>query len=312
MAGAVRRALVSALGLLLPILASVTVLVSMSACRAAVQPDTQREPTLPPSRVPVLSIAAASAAEDSAGMAFTVRLTADRGRTVSVDYATEPGTAEAGSDYRAASGTLTFRPREALAQIVRVPILDDRLVEADETFTVTLSGASNATLAAAVATGTIIDDDALAVTVTAAPHTVEEGSPAGFAVTLTGAISSEVTLEWATADGTARAGADYEAVAGGTLTFRPDAAPTGRLAVRTLQDDLEEGTETFTVTLMRIVLPDGQQVGPATATGTIADDDALSVRVSPMRWQWSRARRQPLRLPSAVRAPRPRWWWTTR
>ena len=275
-----RRSLVSALGLLLPILASVTVLVSMSACRAAVQPDTQREPTLPPSRVPVLSIADASAAEDSASMAFTVRLTADRGRTVSVDYATEPGTAEAGSDYRAASGTLTFRPREALAQIVRVPILDDRLVEADETFTVTLSGASNATLAAAVATGTIIDDDALAVTVTAAPHTVEEGSPAGFAVTLTGAISSEVTLEWATADGTARAGADYEAVAGGTLTFRPDAAPTRRLAVRTLQDDLEEGTETFTVNLMQVVLPAGQQVGPATATGTITDDDALSVGVS--------------------------------
>ena len=161
-----------------------------------------------------------------------------------------------------------------------MPILDDRLVEADETFTVTLRGASNATLAAAVATGTIIDDDALAVTVTAAPHTVEEGSPAGFAVTLTGAISSEVTLEWATADGTARAGADYEAVAGGTLTFRPDAAPTRRLAVKTLQDDLEEGTETFTVKLMQVVLPAGQQVGPATATGTITDDDALSVGVS--------------------------------
>ena len=282
MAGAVRRGLVSALGLLLPILASVTVLVSMSACRAAVQPDPQREPdpTLPSSSVPVLSISDASAVEDSAGMAFTVRLTADRGRTVTVDYATVPGTAEAGTDYSAASGTLTFRPREALAQLVRVPILDDRVVEADETFTVTLSGASNATLGAAVATGTIIDDDALAVTVTAAPHTVEEGSPAGFAVTLTGAISSEVTLEWATADGTARAGADYEAVAGGTLTFRPDAAPTRRLAVRTLQDDLEEGTETFTVNLMQVVLPDGQQVGPATATGTITDDDALSVGVS--------------------------------
>ena len=252
----------------------------MSACRAAVQPDTQREPTLPSSSVPVLSIADASAVEDSAGMAFTVRLSADRGRTVTVDYATVPGTAEAGTDYGAASGTLTFRPREALAQMVRVPILDDRLVEADETFTVTLSGARNATLAAAVATGTIVDDDALAVSVTAAPPTVEEGSPAGFDVTLTGAISSEVTLEWATADGTARAGADYEAVAGGILSFQPDSAPTRRLAVRTLQDDLEEGAETFTVTLMQVVLPDGQQVGPATATGIIADDDALSVSVS--------------------------------
>ena len=235
---------------------------------------------MPSSSVPVLSISDASAVENSGSMAFTVRLSADRGRTVTVDYATEPGTAAAGTDYGAASGTLTFRPREALAQMIPVRILDDRLVEDDETFTVTLTGASNATLAAAVATGTITDDDAIAVSVTATPPTVEEGSPAEFAVTLTGAISSEVTLEWATADGTARAGNDYEAVAGGTLTFRPDAAPTRSFAVRTLQDDLEEGAETFTVTLIQVVLPDGQQIGPATATGTITDDDALSVSVS--------------------------------
>ena len=63
---------------------------------------------------------------------------------------------------------------------------------------------------------------------------------------LTGAVASPVSLGWATADGTATAGADYVAVPDGTLTFRPGAALLQEVEVATLDDDLPEEAETFT------------------------------------------------------------------
>ena len=74
-----------------------------------------------------------------------------------MEYATTDGTATAGSDYTSASGTLTFLAGTTTAAVV-VAILDDSEEEETETFTVTLSGASGATLSDASATGTITDD----------------------------------------------------------------------------------------------------------------------------------------------------------
>ena len=87
-------------------------------------------------------------------MTFTVRLNHASQTRVTVDYATSNGTATAGSDYTATSGTLTFAPGET-SKTVQVHIYDDDAEDDRETFTLTLSNPTGATLADASATGTI-------------------------------------------------------------------------------------------------------------------------------------------------------------
>jgi chitinase len=80
------------------------------------------------------------------------------GETITVQYASADGSAVAAGDYAAVSGSLTFAPGE-LSKVIEVQVVGDALVEADETLTITLSNATNATIAAGEATGTIVDDD---------------------------------------------------------------------------------------------------------------------------------------------------------
>jgi hypothetical protein len=90
---------------------------------------------------------------------FTVSLSAAYDQAVTVHYATANGTATAGSDYQAKSGTLTFAPGQT-TQTITVVVYGDKAVEADETFFVNLSSPSNnAFLFAPQGIGTILDDD---------------------------------------------------------------------------------------------------------------------------------------------------------
>ncbi len=93
---------------------------------------------------------------------FAVTLNRAAAHEVSVDYATENGTATAGEDYTAASGTLTFAAGET-SHTVRVPILDDAIDEGKETFVLRLSNPRGAYLRGMhrEATGTIRNDDPL-------------------------------------------------------------------------------------------------------------------------------------------------------
>ena len=115
------------------------------------------------SSAPTVSVADASAQESSGAIAFAVTLSAASGEAVSVDWATSDGTAVAGTDYTAASGTLTFAPGET-RKTVTVTLLDDVHDEGTETFTLVLSNprpAGKATLADATATGSISNVDPL-------------------------------------------------------------------------------------------------------------------------------------------------------
>ena len=120
---------------------------------------------------PSLSIANASLVEGNSGssnMTFTVTLSAVSGRTVTVGYATSNDStpsALAGTDYTATSGTLTFNPGET-SKTFSVPVLGDVTQENNETFSVTLSSPTNATIGAATAVGTINDDENAAPTIT--------------------------------------------------------------------------------------------------------------------------------------------------
>jgi hypothetical protein len=111
--------------------------------------------------LPVLQIDDPSVVEGHSGatlLAFTVMLSAVSANPVSVSYATTGGTANAGTDYVSATGTVTV-PAGLVARSFVVRVLGDVVAEPGESIVVTLSGIANAVLARTTATGTIVDDD---------------------------------------------------------------------------------------------------------------------------------------------------------
>ena len=110
---------------------------------------------------PALSVDDAIVSEGDSGTAtatFHVSLSSARASTVSVNYATADNTATALADYTGTSGILTFTPGET-SKTITVPVLGDSVDEPDETFSVDLSNAVNATIADGHGEGTIVDDD---------------------------------------------------------------------------------------------------------------------------------------------------------
>src|SRR5262249_25405125 len=156
-------------------------------------------------------------------LAFTVSLSAAATSAVTVAYATSNGTATAGSDYTAASGNLTFAPGET-SKMIHVAVTGDTAVEGNETVNLTLSSPNGATLADATAVGTLPNDDSAPLpALSVSDATFAEGSAGApgqgtFTVSLSAAATSAVTVNFATADGTATAGSDYVARSG-SITF---------------------------------------------------------------------------------------------
>ena len=220
----------------------------------------------PPS-LPVLSIAGAEGVE--AGVIdFVVTLAGSSDRPVTVSYATSDGTAIAGEDYEAVSGTLTFAPGE-FSQTLSVSLLEDEIDEPNETFTVRLSSPENATIATGAADGTILDNDG-ALQLSIAGASGSEGGDLDFVVLLAGTSAESAAVSYATSDGAAIAGEDYRAVSG-RLTFA--AGESSRtLSVSLVDDALHEPTETFTLTLSS---PENAEIAVGSAMGRIEDDDAL-------------------------------------
>ena len=134
-----------------------------------------------------------------------------------------------------------------------ITVMGDDMDEDDETVVIALSSPVNATLAPDMSTavGTIVDDDAPPV-LSISGETVTEGAagattPLVFTVTKAGATSKVVTVDYQVG-GTAEAGADYEALADGTLTFAPGEIEK-TLTVAVMDDDVDEDDETVEVTL---------------------------------------------------------------
>ena len=109
---------------------------------------------------PAVSIGDASVSEGNHGatLTFPVTVANPTAKDVVVHYATSDGTATAGSDYTATSGDLTIPANTTTGQIT-VPVLSDKVREADETLTVTLQPAGYGSVADGSATGTIVNDD---------------------------------------------------------------------------------------------------------------------------------------------------------
>ncbi len=223
---------------------------------------------------------------------FTVSLSSAASTVVSVNYATANGTATAGTDYTAIpTTTLTFNPGET-SKTITVPVNGDNQVELNETFFLNLSNlqanGSNVTLADNQGQGTINNDDSASIAIT--DVTITEGNSgttnAVFTVTLSNAVDTAVTVNYATANGTATtADNDYTAIATTPLTFNPgETSKTITVAIN--GDTKVESNETFFVNLSSLNA-NGRNVTIADnqGQGTIANDDvilpSITLAVSP-------------------------------
>ena len=267
-----------------------TIMVDISSVTNGTESGTQQviatiaDDDLPPTVS--FNVASSGSLENVTPAALAVSLSTVSGKTVTVDYAVTGGTATGGGvDYTLANGTLTFTPG-VTSQNVNIAVVNDTLDEDDETVVVSLSNPANATLGAfSTHTYTILDNDPLPslsinnVTVTES----DTGNvTATFAVTLSAASGRTVTVDYATADGSAVAGSDYNA-ASGVLTFNAGQT-TQTITVVVRGDVLDEANETFTVNLSN---PVNATISTATGTGTITDNDpaptvTLSLSGSPM------------------------------
>src|SRR5262249_24708293 len=142
-----------------------------------------------------------------------------------VHFATADGTATAAdSDYQPTGGDLSFVPG-ATTQFVTVQVNGDTTSEPNETFFVNLSSPSNATLAPSTGTGTIPSDDAATPQLSINAVAKSEGNAGTtdfvFTVSLSAPVGQAVTVDVATADGSAVQPGDYTAVGPATLTFDP-------------------------------------------------------------------------------------------
>ena len=247
--------------------------VNLSAPVNAIVGDGEGIGTIVDDDIPGVSVSDASVGEAASTATFTVTLSIPAVETVTVGYATADGTATAGLDYVAASGTLTFAPGEVTNSVV-VAVSDDLQDESDEQFALTLSDPVNAVVGDGEGIGTIVDDDIPALSVSDA--SVSEDAPnATFTVTLSMAAVETVSVNYATADGTATAGADYVATSG-TLTFAP--GDLTKSVVVTVSGDLQdEPEEQFAVNLTD---PANASIGAGQGIGTIVDDDIPGVSVS--------------------------------
>jgi len=224
---------------------------------------------------PCVKVDSASGAEGDTGsqvLSFMVSLSGVSTVPITVDAATSNGTATiADGDYTPVATSLTFAPGTRSLKI-DVPVQGDRKREPNETFSLTLSSPTNATLTGGPATGTITNDDATpAIAISSA--TLAEGSGGTVTVNLKASLSSAsseaITVQWTTADGSATAPGDYTA-ASGTTTFPPGVLEQ-TIAITITSDALFESNETFSVILSS---PTNATIAVGTGTVTILDDEA--------------------------------------
>jgi len=228
--------------------------------------------------VPAISISSASQGEGNQGninLDLTVTLSQSSLTSVTVDYATAPGTASSGNDFQPASGTLTFGAGETV-KTVTVLINGDTQVEPNETLFVNLSNPGNATIQTGHGIGTILDDDAGPPTIQLSQGTYqvqEDLTALMVTVTRSGDTSGVASIDYTTDDGSATQQGDYE-FAAGTLNFAAgEASKTFALLVN--EDSYGEGDETLVVSLSN---PVGAALGqPGAAIVTIKDDQLEAI-----------------------------------
>ena len=231
-------------------------------------------PPPPPQAVLQFSAASYSIAENGGSATITVIRTGGSDDRVTVDYATIGGTATTGSDYVGTMGTITFATGDSGNKTFNVTILDDVLLEGEETVNLALSNPTGGAVLGSPDTAvlTITDHEPGSLQFNAASYTVaENGGSATITVIRTGGSDDRVTVDYATIGGTATSGSDYVGTMG-TVTFATGDTGNRTFNITILDDVLVEGEETVSLALSN---PTGGAVlgSPDTAVMTIIDTD---------------------------------------
>jgi hypothetical protein len=222
--------------------------------------------------------------EDVGTITLTVQRTGGTVGNLSVDYSTADGTAIAGQDYTAVSGTLNFTAGET-SKSIQIPILDDATTEQNETFTVDLRNLTNPEAVGAPASVLVtVQDHSTTPLISINNISVTEGNTgtttdAVFTIGLSAATSRAVSVNFATASlsafgaaSCATAGADYENRTG-TFSFTPGST-TVLVPVKVCGDNSAEADETFRALLTN---PSGGALIVSQTFGGIVNDDALEL-----------------------------------
>lgn len=202
--------------------------------------------------------------EEGRAAVFTVRTDSPVGEAVQV--ATRDGTAAAPADYTATTANVAV-PAGATGTTVSVPTRDETDVEGDEAFTLTVDPVAPGETR--TATATILNDDAPPIVSAVRPAREGDASQT-IAVALFFPSTKTVTVEVATAAGSATAGTDFTP-ASATLRFAPG-EQLKELAVPLLDDALFEGDETWEA---RLADPVHGVIANAVVPATITEDDPL-------------------------------------
>nr|WP_321467068.1 PilC/PilY family type IV pilus protein [uncultured Desulfobulbus sp.] len=240
--------------------------------------DDEGEATITDNDSTILSINDVSVAEDGGSVTFTVTSSAtiESSANLSFDFTTVDGTAVSASDYAAYTGTGVIASGTTAS--VTVPILDDVVVESQEQFSVQVTAAHSSGTASVSSTQgsgqcTINDNDYATLSIDDVAQ-YEDAGPFVFTVksNLVVAPNASITVDYATIDGTAKAGSDYVALTGTATISGGDSTP---LSVSVISDNnTPESDEIFNIQLSN---PSAQVSGfiKDVGVGTILNDDYL-------------------------------------
>lgn len=208
---------------------------------------------------------------------FTVTLAEASSQTITATFQTEDGSAIAGFDYVAKTGTLTFAPGQITATI-SIDVIGDTAGEGTEFFFVRIAPGTNAVIDNDLASADILDTDTRIVVDDASIPEGNSGTTTlSITVRLTTVSTTSVSVNYATANNDAIAGLDY-VTASGTLTFAPGVM-VQTFSVSIFTDNVGENSEQFFVNLSN---PINATLADAQGIATIVDDDGGPITFGPI------------------------------
>lgn len=228
-----------------------------------------------------MSVSSPVVVEEAGQAVFTVSLSQAYAEDRTFTFQTVDGSARAGSDYVARTGTVTFLAGQTEA-VVTVNLINDSNAEAGESFGLVVTGAHGVSGAAGTARILDTDDDLPVISVEGGRAT--EGGYIPFVIRLSEAATDAITVSYDTLSGTAERGVDvvnYGSYAmAGTITFQPGQTET-TIYIRASSDYVDEIDESFFLELRN---PSGATFGNGNqrlvATGWVLDDDGPGINRS--------------------------------
>ena len=211
-----------------------------------------------------LFVSDASVTEGNSGSksaTFEVHLSQAYSEDLTFTYRTVNGTAKAGSDYVAKTGSITFAAGQTTA-LVDIALKSDTVIEASEFFSLVLTPTAEIKNGTLSSTGMayILDDDAgrsamptISMTQVAVTenNSGSSGTLVNFAVTLSRAFDEDVSIEYRARPGTAIEGDFWSGIGTGKLVI-PAGETVGIIALRTYGDQLDEVDESFWIDLFNV------------------------------------------------------------